>query len=189
MDSAEAVAARLEEVFDNIYRTRMQDVPIVNTNLSVQAVGFRRHDDYWAGILITPWFMNLMLLSAEQEPVWTDGGVGDSVKKIFPAGRFEFLQAEEPALGRILMCSLFSPMFEFADHDSAVIAAEAAVEAVFTSDDAPAQPAPDGLMYSLAKGEGPMADMSRHLGASKPEPEVSRRRILTGGRSEGEATG
>ena len=40
----------------------MAGVPMLNPALRVQAVGFRHWQSHWLGVLVTPWFMNLMLL-------------------------------------------------------------------------------------------------------------------------------
>jgi len=37
----------------------------------------------------------------------------------FPAGRFEFIQGHGGDIGAYRSCSLFSPMFEFADQEAA----------------------------------------------------------------------
>jgi len=47
--------------YQAIYRERMRDLPIVNSRLAVEAVGFEQWEDKDLGILITPWFMNLVL--------------------------------------------------------------------------------------------------------------------------------
>ena len=51
---------------DAIYRERMQGLPIVNPELSVEAVGFEPFEAHELGVLISPWFMNLVLLPADE---------------------------------------------------------------------------------------------------------------------------
>jgi len=125
-------AGALEDTFRRILRDQMQDMPMVNPALSVEAVGFRPWNEHWLGILITPWFMNLVLMprvSAKWNPI----GAGESRHYVFPAGVFEFIGARDPALGDYQACSLFSPMFDFADpagaHDTAVAALDALFDA------------------------------------------------------------
>jgi [NiFe] hydrogenase assembly HybE family chaperone len=48
--------------YQAIYEERMRDLPIVNPKLAVEAVGFDQWEEKDLGILITPWFMNLVLL-------------------------------------------------------------------------------------------------------------------------------
>ncbi len=103
---------------------------MVNPALSVEAVGFRPWHDHWLGILITPWFMNLMLLPrvcANWQPI----AERESRHYVFPAGVFEFIGGRDPVLGDYQACSLFSPMFEFADQAGAHDTAAAALDALF----------------------------------------------------------
>ena len=103
---------------------------MVNPVLAVEAVGFRPWRDHWLGILITPWFMNLLLLprvTARWQPI----AGGASRHYSFPAGVFEFIGARDPALGDYQACSLFSPMFEFASQQGAHDTAVAALDALF----------------------------------------------------------
>jgi [NiFe] hydrogenase assembly HybE family chaperone len=123
-------AGALEDRFRAILQRQMQDMPMLNPALSVEAVGLRPWSDHWLGILITPWFMNLLLMprvTAKWHPI----GERESRHYVFPAGVFEFIGARDPALGDYQACSLFSPMFEFADHQGAHDTAMAALEALF----------------------------------------------------------
>jgi len=126
-------AYHLEQLYDDIRVNRMADVPILNDKLKVQAVGFREWNKHVLGVLITPWFMNLMLLPTE-EVDWTIHGVGTKHSYTFEAGSFEFIVGEEENLGKYMSCSMFSPMFDFADHDAAVQTAEAIVVGMFNEE-------------------------------------------------------
>jgi len=120
----------LEDRFRSILQRQMQDVPMLNPALAVEAIGLRPWSDHWLGILVTPWFMNLVLLPrvlARWQPI----GQGESRHYVFPAGVFEFIGARDPVLGDYLACSLFSPMFEFANQQGARDTATAALEALF----------------------------------------------------------
>ncbi len=120
----------LEHTYREIQRIRMAEIPMLNPALSVQALNFRLYREHWAGLLITPWFMNLMLLP--QAPGgWTDCRRGEKMSCRFPAGNFEFVVAGEPALGPYGACSLYSPMFQFDRQEVAVAAADAAWRALF----------------------------------------------------------
>jgi [NiFe] hydrogenase assembly HybE family chaperone len=126
---ADAIAAQLEETYVRIQKERMRDMPLLNRKLRVEAVGFRDWGAYSAiGVLITPWFMNLMLVSTDRE-AWRDLSVGGKVQHRFPSGRYEFIVGEEARIGRYQMCSLFSPMFEFEDQ-AAAATADAAMSAL-----------------------------------------------------------
>lgn len=127
MNDVLALTGRLESVFRRIQRERMVDVPIVNPELKVQAVGFQEQESVFLGVLITPWFMNLMLIPAHGE-AWHDLPPGAKIIHEFPSGHYEFIVGEEEAIGRYQMCSLFSPVFEFEDQAAAVATAEAVME-------------------------------------------------------------
>jgi len=151
-------APEILAAFSDIATTRMAELPINNPALRVDVVGFRAWEGQWLGVLVTPWTISLMIvpgegggfrrLGADQRQEWR-----------FPAGRFEFMGAEDERFGPYQTCSLFSPVFEFSDHDSACHAAVAALETLFTP-------------------EAPDAD------ADSPEPSgprpISRRDLLRG---------
>jgi [NiFe] hydrogenase assembly HybE family chaperone len=128
-------SAALQAAYDTIRRTRMEGIPILNPAVGVEAVGFRRWRGFWLGVLVTPWCMNLALTEAEPA-AWPALRVGEKFTQIFPAGRFEFILGRETLLGtgrrgETLMCSLFSPMFEFANHAGARATALACLDALF----------------------------------------------------------
>ncbi|WP_445367903.1 [NiFe]-hydrogenase assembly chaperone HybE [Methylomonas sp. BW4-1] len=125
----EQIQQCLEAVFNQILTTRMRDMPVLNPVLAVRALGFNRYNADWAGVLITPWFMNLLLLPGGQSP-WLTQAPGSKFAQVFPYGSFEFTVADEAELGRYAQCSLFSPMFQFADQAAAVVAAESALQAL-----------------------------------------------------------
>ncbi|MES9994072.1 MAG: [NiFe]-hydrogenase assembly chaperone HybE [Candidatus Thiodiazotropha sp.] len=119
----------LERQFRQIQRERMQGLPLLNPKLDVEAVGFQEWNGYCLGVLITPWFMNLMLLPPEGDS-WKALRIGDKTLYQMPSGPYEFILGEEAGIGRYQTCSLFSPVFEFADHETAVATAEAVMDAL-----------------------------------------------------------
>jgi [NiFe] hydrogenase assembly HybE family chaperone len=114
----------LESCFLQIQQQRMTDVPILNAKLRVQAIDFQIFQQAWLGVLITPWFMNLLYLRDDKLTC------GTKISHQFPAGQFEFTVAYEEALGFYQSCSLYSPMFEFEQQDIAVQTAQAALKAL-----------------------------------------------------------
>ena len=150
--SAAEAAARLESVFDAIHRERMTGIPILNPALRVEAVALRPWEGHWVGALVTPWFMNLVVLPGGG--AWCGVRDRESVWYEFPSGRFEFIAGSEPGVGAFHACSLFSPVLEFGDHETAREVARLAVESLF-----------DPAM----------------LGESHEERAVSRRDFLRGG--------
>jgi [NiFe] hydrogenase assembly HybE family chaperone len=112
----------LERAFDRIGATRFVDLPLVNPTLRVKAVGFRRCQYGWAGVLLTPWFMNLMVVPA-RGIAWQPLGVGVRRRLMLPAGCFEVLGGAEDEVGEYLYCPMFSTMSVFADQDGALMTA------------------------------------------------------------------
>ncbi len=137
---ADDPAPLLEAAFRRIQAETMADVPILNPALSVEAVGFARWQNHWLGILITPWFMNLVLVPGAAE-TWQSVAPGLRRFLRFPSGDFAFLGSDEAELGEFQSCSLFSPMGEFVDQAGAREVARAALEAL-QSDPAAVPPAP-----------------------------------------------
>jgi [NiFe] hydrogenase assembly HybE family chaperone len=123
----DTLTAGLETAFTRIQRERMKDIPLLNPALEVQAVGFSVWEDCCLGVLITPWFMNLMLLPLAGD-AWAALPPGTRINQSFPSGTYEFILGEEAGIGRYLMCSLFSPVFEFQNQAAAVATAEAVLE-------------------------------------------------------------
>jgi [NiFe] hydrogenase assembly HybE family chaperone len=128
----EQIWQKLEAVFNDILTHRMRDVPVLNAVLAVRALGFNRYNADWVGVLITPWFMNVLLLPGT-EGQWSAQVPGTKFEQTFPYGSFEFVVADEVLLGRYAQCSLFSPMFQFADQAAAVAAAESALQALLAA--------------------------------------------------------
>ena len=123
----------LESVFNRIYKERMADVPIINDKIEVKAIAFQRWQTSYIGVMITPWFMNLIMLPGETEN-WDDKRELSSSTYTFPSGNYEFLTGFEPDIGKYQMCSLFSPMFEFAENNAAIETAEAVITELMNTD-------------------------------------------------------
>ncbi len=129
----EQKTAQLENTFNTIYKDRMHDVPVINKTIKVSVIGFQQWQNSYLCIMITPWFMNLMLLPGENEN-WDDLRETTSRQHSFPSGNYQFLVGYEPDIGKYQMCSLFSPMFEFADNEAAVDTAEVAIKELMNSE-------------------------------------------------------
>ena len=114
--------------FRVIAATRMADVPVCHPGLQVAAVGFEPDPAGGAvGVLITPWFMNLLWLpdpGSEQLPL----RVGETRARSVGGDRFDFIGGHEDGIGAFEACSLFSPMFEFADQAAVLATAQAVLD-------------------------------------------------------------
>lgn len=120
---------QLEAVFARIGEERMKDIGLYNHNLKVETVGFRRWEDWLAGILITPWFMNFILLPTRPELI--GGEVGTKMRFDMPRGEIVFTIGEVEEVGPYLSSSLYSPMGRFDVQAVAVTTAWAAVNKYF----------------------------------------------------------
>ncbi len=117
----------LAEAYRSIGERTMRELPIYNEALGVEAIGFRTVNGVIVGIMVTPWFMNLVMRA---DGTSTSLAPGSKLRFQFPAGEVDFTVSEVAPVGRIATCSLFSPMSEFVDMASARAAAEAALAAL-----------------------------------------------------------
>jgi [NiFe] hydrogenase assembly HybE family chaperone len=108
----------IEALFRRIETERMQDVPMLNAALRVEALGFSRWSGNWLGMLITPWSINLMLLSGERS-AWQGVADGARVFYRFASGDFAFVGGHEPEIGEYHSCALYTRMGELSDQDMA----------------------------------------------------------------------
>jgi [NiFe] hydrogenase assembly HybE family chaperone len=125
----DALTLGLERHFRDVQRTRMAGLPILNPALEVKAVGFHRTTAGCLGVLITPWFMNLVLLPCEGDD-WQERPIGSGRTYSFPSGSYQFVMAEEKGIGRFQSCSLLSPVLELPDQATALEVAFAALGAL-----------------------------------------------------------
>ena len=155
----------LERTFRRILRERARHMPLINDDLQVEAVGFRPWQGHSLGVMVTPWFMGLMLIPREGDD-WRGLRLGEKCIHAFPTGAYEFTVAEENDIGRYQVCTLFSSMARFADQATAVATAEAVLQ---------------GLIGKQRRGPTPAADKNE-TPASQPleERPLSRRDLLRG---------
>ncbi|MBS0987760.1 [NiFe]-hydrogenase assembly chaperone HybE [Acetobacter okinawensis] len=170
-DPASSFARALEEVFTDIYASKMRGLPFVNEALHVKAVGFCTFEGQLVGALVTPWFMNLIALPSAGAD-WS--GVVSGSKKLlnFPSGSYEFtavLRDEgTKALPGYWACSLFSPVFNFTTMLQAIDTAQAAVR---------------GLLDPALNPQSGAAHTAKHTAQADqlPEkPDMGRRSLLVG---------
>lgn len=122
----------LKKHYQSIYTHKMQDIPVINKQLKVEVVGFadwgnaNGESAAEVGVLITPWFMNIVLLP--KHSMTQEMSVGKTVKILFPDGEYSFLTQLDEAFGVYLTCSLFSPMFDFKTQKEAREVAQAVMQ-------------------------------------------------------------
>ena len=143
--------------------------------VGVEAIGFAPWKHYWLGVMVTPWSMNLLL--APRDPgAWRPLPAGEKRRYTFPAGSFDFISAHADAIGEYLICSLFSPLLEFADHETARHTALLAREALFDSANAEAPELPvanSTPRRQMRPRAGPLAQLEASLATP-----MSRRDLL-----------
>ena len=171
-------AWRFKSVFTEIFNAKMRDTPLVNRSLSVETVGFRVWEGDVIGVLLSPWFMNIVLQPASKP----NAKVGDKRVFSFPSGDYEFVFNERPELGAYWACSLFSPMTEFQSQLQATETAGAVMSALFDpnnrAEDERDQKRP---AEGAAAEKGAAEEGAAREGAAR---QVSRRSLLTGNLSD-----
>lgn len=165
---------RLEAAYREVAQ-RMTGLPFVNPALRVQAVGFAPWNGHWLGVLVTPWFMNLVLLPRDPGQ-WQPLPVRAKHSHRFPAGTYEFIGADDPLLGGHQTCSLFSPMQDFDSHDTACLVAKLAREALFDPAHAERPEFPRADLSPVGVADAPQRDGP----AGAAGPALSKRDFLRG---------
>jgi [NiFe] hydrogenase assembly HybE family chaperone len=115
-DSSDDVAALLRH-FEKIERQHMRGLPIVNSKLHVEAIGARRFGEHKVLVLISPWFMNLVLLPGNDD--WNRFAQGDSCNIEMPAEKMEFTVCHDDGVGTFLTAIMFRTVCDFPDQETA----------------------------------------------------------------------
>ena len=172
LDEMAARSRALVADFTEIFNSKMRDVPMVNHALHVQAVEFQPWEGGFLGVLVAPWFMNLVFLPPASRPVL---GAGEKEVITFPSGEYEFLHNSREMTGPYLACSLFSPMGDFTSQLQAVDVARAVMSELFKPEN---RAETDRAAEIRARRE---AELAPPPPEPEEESEPSRRRLITGG--------
>ena len=121
---------QLTETFRDIAAGRMQGLPVMNNSLQVEPVGFTPWAGHQVGILIAPWFMNLLLLPDLDED-WSDLKEGSKALWELPSGEYEFTVARLEPVGSYQSCALFSSVLDFPDQETARAVARTIMHELF----------------------------------------------------------
>jgi [NiFe] hydrogenase assembly HybE family chaperone len=148
-DPAEFLAAH----YRTVWETRMRDLPFVNPALEVEVTPFRDCGGDWVGVVITPWFLNLLLLSGGGR-LWGDIPAGERRYVDLPCGTLQFIADDDPDIGPYQYCPLIAPVSAVPDMDAARRAAADALQAVFAS---PAEAEPPEPPPAAAKAPAPVS--------------------------------
>ncbi len=131
--------AALRARYRRIHAERMQGLPIVNAALDVATAGFRPFESHALGVLVTPWFMNLVVLPGDD--TWADEAQGAVVSIDLPAGTQEMTVHRDEELGLYLSVVLYRDVTPLASTDEAVELGANIVERLFEPPAADAPPA------------------------------------------------
>ena len=175
---------RLEDAF-RAAATRMDGLAFVNPALGVEAIGFAPWQGHWLGVLLTPWFMNL-IVTPRDVATWPSLKAGEKRCYQFPAGAYEFIVARDDVAGEYQMCSLFSPLLQFDDQETARLVARLAREALFDVDNAEAPDVPVANLSPTsaraATEPGPLEQLEAQLDAPQSKRDFLRVRWASDGR-------
>lgn len=166
---------------------RMQGLPIVNTHLVVEVLPFERIEakdvtdtrnpkvvNLWLGVAMTPWSVQAVIVAADADSVFEHrAGVKRDIE--LAGGVFTFIVTDDSLLGKCAMCSLKSPVFEFADQ-ATLRAFGLACMALLKSDDLPQE---DSEIENPKLADGTQKEM-KTTGDKPRNQALSRRRFLTG---------
>ena len=136
------------------------ELPPVNPRLRCISVGFVRYRGDWLGVVITPWFMDLVLLPGGGI-LWGDIPAGQRRYIELPQGTVAFTAAEEPHLGAYQHAPLVSTVSALPDMAAAITLAN---QAMFE------------IHGDKAADNTPPADRSGEGADSKGNPETPSRR-------------
>lgn len=124
-----AMRARFVEI-DSI----MRPLPLYNPVLHVATHGFSPWEDALLGILVTPWFMNLVVLPQAPEPI-DPTQYGEASTLVLPGGETRILYNGDPEIGAFRAASLHSPMDIFKSHAQAMAEARLRLQGALTPPD------------------------------------------------------
>ncbi len=110
--SDNSTASRLEACFQKIEEEQMKGMPILNSAIGVEAIGFQEYRNRKMGVMITPWFMSLFLLPSSDDN-WDDLPLGEWHKHDFPEKTCQFVINKFDGLGQCQTHAIHSPMFQF----------------------------------------------------------------------------
>lgn len=130
-DAAQAIGARLAALYADVGSGPMRDMPVCNTALDIEAIGFRLFGERAVGVVVTPWFMNVVAVNCGKNASDSPANCGRPASIWLPAGDVEFVGGWLDSFGLFHSCSLFSPMFDFPDMTAARQVAEEAIAALF----------------------------------------------------------
>lgn len=129
MDTTGPDVGGLCDAYRRVARERMQGLAVCNPALEVEAVGFADWQGRCLGILVAPWFMNLVLLPGARDD-WRALPTGARQGWTLPGGAYEFTVSRVEGADVHQSCALFTTVLDFPDQDTARGVAGAVIDAV-----------------------------------------------------------
>ena len=185
MIDPQTTTVTLEQAFERIWHEKMEGLPLLNPFLKVEAVGFQSWGERIVGVMITPWFMNLMLLPGEGDE-WPALAVGNKQSHRFPEKSYELTLNEFDGVGRCQCFPLHSPMHEFENSLVARTVAEAFLEVLMTEKEEPSPDEDEARLARFLDGEELSEILAEEQAAKRcprddlAESTLSRRDLLRG---------
>ena len=136
-ETGDRIAAMVRH-FERIEREHMQGLPILNPELAVEATEPREFGEHVLFILLSPWFMNLVLLPGTDD--WDSCDPGACIDIEFPYQALEFSVSHDAELGTFLSSMLFRSVTEFPDQASAIVVATEVMQSLFSANPDPDRP-------------------------------------------------
>jgi [NiFe] hydrogenase assembly HybE family chaperone len=124
---------QLVSLYRRVSEEKMQGLPVFNERLSVEAVGFREWEGHLLGVVIAPWFMNLVIVPGGESAA-EQAGHGSRSEWEFPAGRYAFHATDLDGAPLHLTTPLFAAVTDFPDQATARSVAEAVLEGLFSGE-------------------------------------------------------
>lgn len=174
MKDPQTVTEILEQEFNRIHREQMQDIPILNPAIQVQALGFHENQGRVLGVMITPWMMNLVMLPRDDED-WSTMQLGEKQPHQFPSKCYQFMANEIDGIGPCQTHSLYSPMNAFASHEQAVNVAQAFLDNLMVEQELTEEELADGELLDRMTQDKETPEVKVQV-----KEKISRRDLLRG---------
>ncbi len=115
---------------------QIRNAPPGNVLLSCVAVDFARFRGDWIGVVVTPWFINIVLLPGGGE-LWGDIPAGQRRYIDLPSGTVAFAAAEDPLIGPFQYSPLVEPVSAVPDMAAALSIAHEVMRGICPQQNAP----------------------------------------------------
>jgi [NiFe] hydrogenase assembly HybE family chaperone len=114
----DSTVTALVDAYGRVADRDMSTLPGYNDRLRLEAVGFRVWEGHYVGVLVAPWFMNLVLLPGAADD-WSELAGAETSEWKFPAEKILFNPCALEGAGLHLTASLFTDLTGFPDQDTA----------------------------------------------------------------------